>query len=340
MRKKLITILLVLAAAMAAVTVPVYSESLSTSGAVIMKQAIGARQLGMGGAFTAVADDIATLSYNPAGLGNIGVVEVGAAHVAGLGSMTSEFAGGALPAGDLGTFGVSLVLLNAGTIEINRTDSNGQSLGTEEKNAQQDSLITAGFGMNLGSFISLGAAFKMLTSTLVEEYKATANAIDLGVLYVPIYEDLSELSIGASIMNAGLGKLKYLDTTSDADADNLPLTIRTGVMYLRRFGGYYGDSNSIMISGDVVLPNDSSMRASVGVEGIFEAVGMNIAVRGGLKYNEGPSLIAFACGAGLVVSDSWHIDLGYGPMGDLGSVLRVSFMAKLGSGKQGEEDWW
>ena len=51
-----------------------------TSGADFLLMTTGARPDGMGQAFSAVADDINTLSFNPAGLGNIRLPEIGYGH--------------------------------------------------------------------------------------------------------------------------------------------------------------------------------------------------------------------------------------------------------------------
>ena len=86
------------------------------------------------------------------------------------------------------------------------------------------------------------------------------------------------------------------------------------------------------------MPNDSEIKGSVGLEGDFEAVaGTRVAVRLGLKYNDGPGIVAFSGGAGVAYGD-YHVDFGIGPSGGLGSMIRVSFIARFGSGED-EGDW-
>ncbi len=341
MRKNRIGILFMLTAAITAAAAPCFSGTLSKSGAIIMKQTMGARQLGMGGAFTAVADDINTLSYNPAGLANLGKIELVAMHMIGLANVSSQFLGASLPTGSLGTFGGSFAMLSAGDIEINTTHDDGSFLNSETKSAQSSILITAGYGMDVSENISAGLAFKIINSTLVETYNASSFAIDIGGLFRPIYEDVTELTIGASLMNLRIGnKMKYLEGTSDEDADELPMAIRGGAMFTKRFGGYYGDSNSVIIAGDVVLPNDSSMKANLGVEGGFEAMNVRIAIRGGMRINDGPKTIALTGGFGVSFS-SFQVDFGIGLMGEMGSLIRASFKANFGAGQEeGADDWW
>jgi len=69
---------------------------------------IGARPLGMGGAFVAVADDANAAMHNSAGLGYITVAKAGFTHVRMFsGVVNYNYAGIVLPLGAAGSFGVS-----------------------------------------------------------------------------------------------------------------------------------------------------------------------------------------------------------------------------------------
>jgi len=341
MNKRIMVIILTVPLALNIFSAECFSGTSSTTGAIIMKETVGARQLGMGEAFTAVADDVNTLAYNPAGLANLKDIEIGAMHLMGLAGSSSEFVGVSLPLGDMGKLGVSLTMLNGGEMEINTTADDGSILSNESKNAQTDTLITMGLGRDFGENLSVGATFKLISSKLVEEYTASSSAVDIGGLYRLIYEDVTEFTVGGSLQNFRLGdKLKYQDdSTSDADADELPRIIRAGAMYLKRFGGYYGDSNSFTVAADVLLPNDSSIMANAGFEYIMEAMGVKLAFRGGVKYNYGPSIAAMTGGIGIAVN-SFQFDFGIGPMGSIGSMIRGSFTAKFGSKKETKSEWY
>jgi len=61
-----------------------FASGAGTSGAIILKQTVGARPLGMGEAFVAVADNVAgALHWNPAGLSQIRKHEISAIYLKG-----------------------------------------------------------------------------------------------------------------------------------------------------------------------------------------------------------------------------------------------------------------
>ena len=338
------TYILMMLFAVSAVLVPSsgYCETNALSGAIVMNQTAGARQLGMGDAFTAVADDVNTLSYNPAGLANLGKVEASFTNFWGLDGMSSQFVGGSLPVGTLFTFAGSAAMLNSGKVLVNTTNDDG-SIATEDEEIDglQEMLVTFGLGRDIGKSLSAGAAFKLLQSTIAGEYSTSGFAFDAGMLYRVLYQELTEFTVGVSYMNKRLsGKIKYLPDTPDDYADEMPTTVRAGAMFLQRWGGYYGDSNSIMLALDGLLPSDSAFMVNTGLEGKFDIKTAKLALRAGMKYNYGPYLLAFSGGLGLEVK-SLNVDLSFCPMAYLGTVFRVSVSMKLGGGESKEEgDWY
>src|SRR5271169_5373789 len=90
-----------------------------TSGADFLLMTTGARPDGMGQAFSAVADDINTLSFNPAGLANIRLPQFGYSHASFLSDINYDFLGLALPVGTLGVLGFGY--LGMGTGPFNST---------------------------------------------------------------------------------------------------------------------------------------------------------------------------------------------------------------------------
>src|SRR5580704_18282141 len=74
-----------------------FSDSVSTTGVQFLQIPAGVRGAGMGGMFTAVADDISTTYWNTAGLAQLNNIEINLLHVAYFSSIDYEFAGLALP---------------------------------------------------------------------------------------------------------------------------------------------------------------------------------------------------------------------------------------------------
>ena len=88
------------------------------SGSQFLKIGVGARAMGMGGAFGGVADDITALYWNPAGIASLKGVNLGFEYNSWFGDMKHSFVGLEFPLSDDYRFGLSVVMLDAGSIDI------------------------------------------------------------------------------------------------------------------------------------------------------------------------------------------------------------------------------
>lgn len=315
----------------------------STSGAVILKQTSGARALGMGEAFVALADDVNCLYWNPAGLTQIRNHEVSMMYLDGLVDSWFGFVVYAYPLGAkgrkrrrkitrvrkvskpqkyYGTIALGVTVFQAGKITL---DPEGKTVV-----AEQDYLVTLGYGYPLWrrtvkrrrglrfeereqSIISLGLSVKIISSTLVEDYSAMAYAGDFGVLGKFLLGSNS-LGVGVAVQNIGT-KLKF-----EEEGDPLPLTIRAGSAYFMSFG----KEHSLAVAVEAVKPNDNGFRGNVGVEYWYKEI---FALRSGYKI--GYDLDGFTAGVGF----NWKgygLDYGWGMMATkMGDNHRVSFTARF-----------
>jgi len=315
----------------------------STSGAIILKQTSGARALGMGEAFVALADDVNCLYWNPAGLTQIrnhelsmmylnGLVDswfgsIGYAHPLGAkgkkwGRRISGVKGVSEAQKFYGTIALGMAFFQAGKITL---DPEGKTVV-----AEQDYLITLGYGYPLWrgaiirrpglrfeeerqSIISLGLNIKIISSTLVGDYSAMAYAGDIGVLGKFLLGSNS-LRIGAAVQNLGT-KLKF-----EEEGDPLPFTIRVGCSYEMNFG----KEHVLAVAAEGVKPNDNEIRGNVGVEYWYKEI---FALRSGYKI--GYDLDGFTAGVGF----NWQgygLDYGWGMLATkMGDNHRVSFTARF-----------
>lgn len=99
------------------------------------------------------------------------------------------------------------------------------------------------------------------------------------------------------------------------EIDSLPLTIKTGVSYKT----VLTEEHKITSSLDIVKLNDDSIKEQIGIEYWLKNM---IALR--LGYKIGYDLTSFTCGLGLAYQ-SYKIDYGFAPMGELNSIHRISF---------------
>src|ERR1017187_2417019 len=87
-----------------------------TTSAVFLKLEQGARPISMGGAFVGAADDVNAVMWNPAGLSRLPSFQITLMHTVYFADMFYSYLAAAYPAGEIGTFGLGIVYVNAGDI--------------------------------------------------------------------------------------------------------------------------------------------------------------------------------------------------------------------------------
>jgi len=195
----------------------------------------GARPVGMGGAYVAVADDGFANYYNPAGLGFIEKKSFSLMHANWLPglypSMYYEYIGLAYPLKDMGTIGGNLIYLTTG--ETQATDEHGNEIA---KFRTFDLAIEGTYGLKLTSDLAAGIGLKFIYSYLAPSWLVSQLlntkgggagitwALDGGILY---RTPLKGLSLGAAWQNIGPG-LSYTET---GEKDPIPQTVRLGMSY-------------------------------------------------------------------------------------------------------------
>src|SRR5438445_6968526 len=93
-----------------------------TTAAKFLSIPVGARAVGMGGAFVAVADDASSLYWNPAGIARLSQSEAIFHHANWIADMNFNFGGVAVPIEGLGTVGISFTSLTMDEMERTTVD--------------------------------------------------------------------------------------------------------------------------------------------------------------------------------------------------------------------------
>ncbi len=212
-----------------------------------LKIEVAARPTAMGGAFTGVADDPASLYYNPAGVANLAGKNFIAAYHNNIFDMQSGFLGYIHPMGEGKKISGYINYLNYG--DFTKTDNNGVEQGTF---SGSDMLFAVGYSWTLKNNLQLGGMAKFIYEK-VENYSATGAAVDLSARW-GLKNRLT--NFGLMVQNLG-GQLSGF--TSGSKKNSLPLIFRGGIS--SRLRGL-----PLLIAGDIVAPSDNDIYVCIGAE--------------------------------------------------------------------------
>ncbi|MFA3783465.1 PorV/PorQ family protein [Melioribacteraceae bacterium 4301-Me] len=227
-----------------------------TTAAQVLKIGVGGRATAMGGAYTAVADDITSMYWNPGGLASLKSNEAYFNHALLYADIGFDYASFASNIEGFGTLGASVTVLSVDEMPV-RTIERPQ--GTGEFFDVGSMVIGLSYARYLTDNFSIGFNAKYIRE-FIYNMSSTGFAVDVGTIYrIPI---LNELRIAASISNFGTkmrleGRDAIVITRSGAGGDNLinsHLELdEFDLPLLFRFG----------LSSDIIKHNDSRLTLAV-----------------------------------------------------------------------------
>jgi hypothetical protein len=276
---------LLLATLALSLSLPVRAEVGLTGGSTLARS-VSPRAIAMGEAFSAVAGDLDSLGYNPAGLSGLAQPELMAQYTHGIVDDSFGSFSYAHPT-PFGSLWAGLSYYDAGSIHLQLSD------GTDTTaRAAQDFVYYAGAAVKLPGGLSVGATAKAYRFELAERAKATGFAADGGALWKT---PLKGLSFGASARNLG-PDVKY-----EQVGDPLPTEYRAGAAYAVEFKNLSEEtpysSSQFMLTADGVFPQKNKAMANVGGEMrlSFSATGW-MALRCGYIFNSDPGSLNLGVG--------------------------------------------
>jgi len=255
-------------------TVPAQVTKVGTTAAKFLSIPVGARALGMGGAFVALANDASAMYWNPGGLAQLTSHEAFFTHADWVADIKFNYGGVVIPIGTLGTAGVNFTALSMD--EMERTTEDFPE-GTGTTFSAGSYAIGLAYARNLTDWFALGVNFKYITEKI---WNSSANgfAVDLGTLFTTPFPGLK---FGAGITNFGtkmrmggddllvlkavstnLGSNQTVNANLSTDQFDLPLTLRIGLAYQP----IELEDQVLTIAVDALHPNDNSESLSMGVE--------------------------------------------------------------------------
>ncbi len=269
---------------------------------------ISPRASAMGGAQTAVAEDISAIYSNPAGLIQISRLSAMFMRSQYVEDINYQYAAYAHRLSFDSVIAGSILMTDIGSID--NTDISGNKLGTF---SPQDQVFTLAYSKGIIEFsdkdtdVSMGIAYKYINSKILNKAKATA--FDFGVMTYNFTAIPYKLSI--LMQNLGSG-LRY-----DEESVPIPLTFKVGASI--------NPFKNLMFATDLVMPKNNSSYFVVGAEISSQTNEQTrFAVRGGINTLRMKDKVGGAnFGLGMVLK-FFSIDYAFVPMGDLGTTHRIS----------------
>lgn len=309
------------------------------SGASFLKIPVGARAVGMGNAYSAVANDVTALHWNPAALSRLRQKEISVMHAELFADTRYDFVGYGMPLGagqyvnsrrsDGGfdpmaannplsktsnwAMGVSAVYLSHGSLE--GRDEAGAKTGDFAAN---DFAFHMGFSRKVSERSHFGMTMKTIRQA-IDSQSATGVAGDLGFV-----TRLPRLAMGVSVLNLG-PSMKFSNETYA-----LPLTLSVGTGYSLN-GGFIlsfdyrhrlsDNVSSLGLGGEFNLLSSFSLRA-----GYLNNL-TSLRKSGESKSSVSDQFTGLGMGFGLRAFKS-QIDYAVTPMGELGLTQRLSLSVR------------
>jgi hypothetical protein len=237
-----------------------------TAGVQFLKVGVGTRAVGMGEAFTAVANDASALYYNPGGLIQLTKPEATFTLIDYPAGLKFIYVGGVVPVPMLsGVFGMQVTSLF--TDDMLETTPE-MPYGTGRTFTASDLALGISYCQRLTDKFSVGGSFKYLNERLADE-SATGWSADVGTFYTTGWK---RINIGMVIQNFG-PDMVFVNAPFP-----LPMTFKFGAsMIAWEQPGY-----ELLLAGEFIHPNDNVEVYNIGAE--FTASNM-ISFRIGKKLN-------------------------------------------------------
>lgn len=252
----------------------------------------GARSIGLGGAYTAIADDATATVWNPAGLGSAADLSLNFSTQRLSLDRTHNFIAITKMLGSYGAIG--LAATNFGVSDYNLYDAKGEYGGKADYSSNAYSLS---YGIAVGNF-NLGLTGRMLADNFgvdSVENQSGFGGVDIGLMGHALHIDIDENQIPT--FHYGI-VAKYLGA-SLGEEGTVPMVVDVGVAYDLYMGNVVTfsadieqefvnlEESAFSMRGGVeytIVTNKSTefairagVRASRDVQNLFGGLGVNIA---------------------------------------------------------------
>lgn len=287
---------------------PGRASAAGEKGFAFLKVGVGARAMGMGGAYVAEANDPSAVYWNPAGLGGLGRSQITFMHNEWIQDFRQDFAAVAVPAFKDGRGGLGFGVATFYADEFERRSDTGVLLGHFGFN---DILATGSVAAPLTSALTAGFSAKFVRE-MIDQENASAAAFDAGLRFVV---PRTRLALAGVVQNVGT-KAKF-----DKESFGLPRTVRAGAAYgfgLARLG------SDVRLTSEFRKSGGEDSRFQLGGEFLYHGIA---ALRAGYKMGYDEESVSFGLG---LTRDRFEFDYALVPLSaDLGTTHFFSLTAHL-----------
>ena len=278
-------------------------SNLNATAYPILSLGSGARAVGMGKCFTAVADDASAVYYNPAGLAQIRQPEIALAHNLYLADGFYDNAEGVYPLpGEGGTLAFDARYLNYGNID--KRDSFGNLLGTY---TPFDVSVEGAFGFPVSKTTFLGFSSQWINEN-IDGTVESGLVWNAGLLLTP----LERLTLGVNLKNLGV----------DTGGGSLPTELLWGGALRPSLGDDANSSFLFSVGGSLAFQGVSRLNG-----GVEYGIQKFLFLRGGydfyLQDNPTGGIQGLDFGAGVRIGQ-FQFDYAFSFEGDLGNIQLFS----------------
>jgi long-subunit fatty acid transport protein len=298
--------------------------------------------MGMGGSFTAIANDVSTIYWNPAGIANLKSTSISFTHSEWFADISHDFAGVVVPISSSDFIAVQATTLNMGEQEVTTVENPD---GTGIYYDVRDLALGLSYSRQLTDRFSVGISVKYVMQTLYN-VQASSLTLDLGSY---LQTGFHSLIIGMAISNfGGTMQLDGRDLITIADVNStysgnynpdarlttqeypLPLMFRVGLAM-----DFVGGSDPIFESEDYRLTlategthlNDNNERFNIGTELAWTET---VFLRGGYKINYDTEKWALGVGINFPIGNQNIVfDYAFIEFDKLGNVSQFSLELRL-----------
>ena len=305
-----------------------------TTAAKFLSIEVGSNAVGMGGAYTSIANDATAMYWNPAGLSFHDTKEVYFNHANWIADISFDYFGITFPMNNKSVLGFNLTSVSMDEMEVTRYGNEN----TGETFRAADYAIGSTYALNLTDRFSVGFNGKYIQQSIANSH-AKGFALDFGTLFITPFG----FTLGTSISNFG-PKLRMSgdDLLIGADVDeniegnnesvtgilstdyfDLPLVLRIGISDQFQMG----PRNQIIISADAISPNDNANYINAGLKlQLLDGLISLYAGANSLFLDNAESEFSFGCGITIpqILNNSLSVHFTHEQMKFLGNSQQLS----------------